>query len=97
MCMKCAASGYHTDTLQRRHHTWYVRFADWSACKDLPAFDVSNRGNACRVCLQMEAESFRSAAFLSTVRPCIVCLIGDWAERLLQVHLQQPRNSNLPG
>ena len=32
---------------------------DWSSCKDLPAFDASNRGNACRIYLQMEAESFQ--------------------------------------
>jgi hypothetical protein len=50
---------------------------DWSAGKDLPAFDASNRGNACRIYLQMEAESFQTADFLSTVRLCIVCLIGD--------------------
>jgi len=32
---------------------------DWSAYKDLPAFDASNRGNAYRIYLEMEAESFQ--------------------------------------
>jgi len=31
---------------------------DWSAYKDLPAFEASNRGNAYRIYLEMEAESF---------------------------------------
>ena len=31
---------------------------DWSAYEDLPAFDASNRGNAYRIYLEMEAESF---------------------------------------
>ena len=31
---------------------------DWSRYKDLPAFDASNRGNAYRIYLEMEAESF---------------------------------------
>jgi len=31
---------------------------DWSAYRDLPAFDASNRGNAYRIYLEMEAESF---------------------------------------
>jgi glyoxylase-like metal-dependent hydrolase (beta-lactamase superfamily II) len=32
--------------------------ADWSAYKDMPAFDASNRGNAYRIYLDLEAESF---------------------------------------
>jgi glyoxylase-like metal-dependent hydrolase (beta-lactamase superfamily II) len=32
---------------------------DWSAYKDLPAFAASNRGNAYRIYLEMEAESFQ--------------------------------------
>ena len=32
---------------------------DWSAYEDLPAFDASNRGNAYRIYLEMEAESFK--------------------------------------
>jgi glyoxylase-like metal-dependent hydrolase (beta-lactamase superfamily II) len=32
---------------------------DWSAYKDMPAFDDSNRGNAYRIYLEMEAESFQ--------------------------------------
>ncbi len=32
---------------------------DWSAYEDLPAFDASNRGNAYRIYLEMEAESFQ--------------------------------------
>lgn len=32
---------------------------DWSAYKDLPAFDASNRGNAYRIFLEMEAETFQ--------------------------------------
>jgi glyoxylase-like metal-dependent hydrolase (beta-lactamase superfamily II) len=32
---------------------------DWSAYKDLPAFDASNRGNAYRIYLEMEAESLK--------------------------------------
>jgi glyoxylase-like metal-dependent hydrolase (beta-lactamase superfamily II) len=31
---------------------------DWSAYEDMPAFDASNRGNAYRIYLEMEAESF---------------------------------------
>jgi glyoxylase-like metal-dependent hydrolase (beta-lactamase superfamily II) len=31
---------------------------DWSKYRDLPAFDASNRGNAYRIYLEMEAESF---------------------------------------
>ncbi len=31
---------------------------DWSQYRDLPAFDASNRGNAYRIYLEMEAESF---------------------------------------
>ncbi|MGD2136750.1 MAG: MBL fold metallo-hydrolase [Gammaproteobacteria bacterium] len=31
---------------------------DWSAWRDMPAFDASNRGNAYRIYLEMEAESF---------------------------------------
>ena len=31
---------------------------DWAAYEDLPAFDASNRGNAYRIYLEMEAESF---------------------------------------
>ncbi len=31
---------------------------DWSAYRDLPAFEASNRGNAYRIYLEMEAESF---------------------------------------
>ena len=31
---------------------------DWSDYRDLPAFDASNRGNAYRIYLEMEAESF---------------------------------------
>jgi glyoxylase-like metal-dependent hydrolase (beta-lactamase superfamily II) len=31
---------------------------DWSAYKDMPAFDASNRGNAYRIYLEMEAEAF---------------------------------------
>jgi len=31
---------------------------DWSAYEDLPAFEASNRGNAYRIYLEMEAESF---------------------------------------
>jgi glyoxylase-like metal-dependent hydrolase (beta-lactamase superfamily II) len=31
---------------------------DWSAYEDLPAFDASNRGNAYRIYLELEAESF---------------------------------------
>ena len=34
------------------------RNADWSAYADLPAFEASNRGNAFRVFLELEAESF---------------------------------------
>ncbi len=32
---------------------------DWSAYEDLPAFEASNRGNAYRIYLEMEAESFK--------------------------------------
>ena len=32
---------------------------DWSAYRDMPAFDGSNRGNAYRIYLEMEAESFQ--------------------------------------
>jgi glyoxylase-like metal-dependent hydrolase (beta-lactamase superfamily II) len=32
---------------------------DWSAYADMPAFDASNRGNAYRIYLEMEAESFK--------------------------------------
>jgi glyoxylase-like metal-dependent hydrolase (beta-lactamase superfamily II) len=32
---------------------------DWSAYKSMPAFDASNRGNAYRIYLEMEAESFK--------------------------------------
>ena len=32
---------------------------DWSAFEDMPAFDASNRGNAYRIYLEMEAESFQ--------------------------------------
>jgi hypothetical protein len=32
---------------------------DWSAFEDLPAFDASNRGNAYRIYLEMEAESLK--------------------------------------
>jgi len=32
---------------------------DWSAYKDMPAFDGSNRGNAYRIYLETEAESFQ--------------------------------------
>lgn len=32
---------------------------DWSAYRDLPAFDASNRGNAYRIYLEMEAASFK--------------------------------------
>jgi len=32
---------------------------DWSKYRDLPAFDASNRGNAYRIYLEMEAESFK--------------------------------------
>jgi glyoxylase-like metal-dependent hydrolase (beta-lactamase superfamily II) len=31
---------------------------DWSAYQDMPAFDASNRGNAYRIYLELEAESF---------------------------------------
>jgi hypothetical protein len=31
---------------------------DWSAYRDMPAFDASNRGNAYRIYLEMEAASF---------------------------------------
>jgi glyoxylase-like metal-dependent hydrolase (beta-lactamase superfamily II) len=31
---------------------------DWSAYRDMPAFDASNRGNAYRIYLEMEAEAF---------------------------------------
>lgn len=31
---------------------------DWSAYKNMPAFDASNRGNAYRIYLEMEAEAF---------------------------------------
>ena len=31
---------------------------DWSSYQDLPAFDASNRGNAFRIFLEMEAASF---------------------------------------
>jgi hypothetical protein len=31
---------------------------DWSAYKEMPAFEVSNRGNAYRILLELEAESF---------------------------------------
>jgi hypothetical protein len=31
---------------------------DWSRYENLPAFDASNRGNAYRIYLEMEAESF---------------------------------------
>ena len=31
---------------------------DWSQYKDMPAFDGSNRGNAYRIYLEMEAEAF---------------------------------------
>ena len=31
---------------------------DWSRYRDLPAFDASNRGNAFRIFLEMEAASF---------------------------------------
>lgn len=34
------------------------RKADWSAYSDLPAFEASNRGNAFRIFLELEAESF---------------------------------------
>jgi glyoxylase-like metal-dependent hydrolase (beta-lactamase superfamily II) len=34
------------------------READWSRYEDLPAFDASNRGNAYRIYLELEAESF---------------------------------------
>jgi glyoxylase-like metal-dependent hydrolase (beta-lactamase superfamily II) len=34
------------------------RNADWSPYSDLPAFRASNRGNAFRIFLEMEAESF---------------------------------------
>lgn len=34
------------------------RSTDWSKYQDLPAFDASNRGNAYRIYLEMEAESF---------------------------------------
>lgn len=34
------------------------RNADWSAYSDLPAFHASNRGNAFRIFLELEAESF---------------------------------------
>ena len=33
--------------------------ANWSAYSDLPAFDASNRGNAFRIYLELEAESLR--------------------------------------
>ncbi len=33
--------------------------ADWSAYQDMPAFDASNRGNAYRIYLELEAESLR--------------------------------------
>jgi glyoxylase-like metal-dependent hydrolase (beta-lactamase superfamily II) len=33
--------------------------ADWSRYQDLPAFDASNRGNAYRIYLELEAESLR--------------------------------------
>jgi len=33
--------------------------ADWSAYKDMPAFDASNRGNAYRIYLDLEAGSFK--------------------------------------
>jgi glyoxylase-like metal-dependent hydrolase (beta-lactamase superfamily II) len=48
----------------RRAVTDFVPFdvayeaTDWSAYKDLPAFDASNRGNAYRIYLEMEAKSF---------------------------------------
>lgn len=32
---------------------------DWSAYRKMPAFDASNRGNAYRIYLEMEAESFK--------------------------------------
>jgi len=32
---------------------------DWSKYEDMPAFDASNRGNAYRIYLEMEAESFK--------------------------------------
>lgn len=32
---------------------------DWSAYKEMPAFEASNRGNAYRIFLEMEAESFK--------------------------------------
>lgn len=32
---------------------------DWSAYQDLPAFEASNRGNAYRIYLEMEAEAFK--------------------------------------
>ena len=32
---------------------------DWSKYKDMPAFKASNRGNAYRIYLEMEAESFQ--------------------------------------
>jgi hypothetical protein len=35
------------------------RDADWSAYSDLPAFDASNRGNAFRIYIELEAESFQ--------------------------------------
>jgi glyoxylase-like metal-dependent hydrolase (beta-lactamase superfamily II) len=34
------------------------RRTDWSRYRDLPAFDASNRGNALRIFLEMEAASF---------------------------------------
>jgi hypothetical protein len=34
------------------------RAADWSAYQDMPAFAASNRGNAYRIYLDLEAESF---------------------------------------
>ena len=32
---------------------------DWSAYADMPAFEASNRGNAYRIYLEMEAEQFK--------------------------------------
>jgi glyoxylase-like metal-dependent hydrolase (beta-lactamase superfamily II) len=32
---------------------------DWSAYEEMPAFEASNRGNAYRIFLELEAESFK--------------------------------------
>jgi glyoxylase-like metal-dependent hydrolase (beta-lactamase superfamily II) len=62
-----ATSGYmrHVREAMQRAVDDFVPFAeayertDWSEYEDLPAFDASNRGNAYRIYLELEAESLQ--------------------------------------